>query len=388
MKSEKNNLGQYFTTSDDLQQFIFDKVKHKSFMLLEPSFGKGHLLKKFKEYNDDYPMTCYELDNTIVPDITFNSNQTIIYGDFTKQNITQKFKTIIGNPPYIKHNKSNIYLTFIELCYNYLADDGELLFIVPSNFMKLTSASHLINKMTETGSFTHFLFPNNEKLFENANIDVVLFRYEKGLYTNCVIVNDKEMNCNIHRGIITFSNDEIEGMHVDELFNVYVGMVTGKDEVYRVPFGNINVLVNKDCIEKFIYVDTFPTNNDDINHHLLKHQTELIDRKIRKFSETNWFQWGAARNMSTIQKYRDRQCIYIKTMTRNSDVAFIDKVQYFGGTLLCLIPKNDIEPSVLQNIVKYMNSDAFKKDYLYSGRFKVGQKQISSAILPNSLLVL
>ena len=47
--------------------------------------------------------------------------------------------------------------------------------------------------MTENGSFTDFLFPHDEKLFEGASIDVVVFRYEKGLTNKKAIVNEKEV---------------------------------------------------------------------------------------------------------------------------------------------------------------------------------------------------
>ena len=66
------SIGQYFTISDELQKFVFEKVKHKSSPLLEPSFGAGHLLKKFKELDDNYPIVCYELDKKVKPIITFN----------------------------------------------------------------------------------------------------------------------------------------------------------------------------------------------------------------------------------------------------------------------------------------------------------------------------
>ena len=189
----KKDIGQYFTISDDLQKYVFEKVKNKSSLLLEPSFGAGHLLKKFKEYDENYPMICYELDTSVKPVITFNQYQTPIYGDFTLQKITTKFKTIIGNPPFVKQKTGNLYIKFIELCYNNLDNHGELIFIVPSDFIKLTSASSLINKMTENGSFTDFLFPHDEKLFEGASIDVLVFRYEKGLENKKAIVNGKEV---------------------------------------------------------------------------------------------------------------------------------------------------------------------------------------------------
>jgi adenine-specific DNA-methyltransferase len=378
----KKDLGQYFTISDDLQQFVFDKVKYKSSRLLEPSFGACHLLKKFKEYDENYPMVCYELDAKIKPVVSFNEYQTPIYGDFTQQTITTKFKTIIGNPPYVKQKSGNLYIKFIELCYNYLEDDGELIFIVPSDFIKLTGASSIISIMTENGSFTDFLFPHNEKLFEGASIDVVVFRYEKGFMTKKANVNGKEVFCNVNKGIITFSDTEVVGTPIDSQFNVYVGLVSGRDEIYRAPFGNIDILNDKGRVDKFIFTETFPTNNKQIDLHLETHKSELLERKIRKFSESNWFEWGAPRNISSIKKFWDNSCIYIRNMTRNREVAFIGKVQYFGGSLLCLVPKTDMTDAELQKIVVHINSASFQKDYIYAGRFKIGHKQISTAILP------
>lgn len=378
----KKDLGQYFTIADDLQKFVFEKVKHKSSRLLEPSFGAGHLLKKFKEYDENYPMICYELDSKVKPVISFNEYQTPIYGDFTQQTITTKFKTIIGNPPYVKQKTGNLYIKFIELCYNYLEDDGELIFVVPSDFIKLTSASSIIDIMTKNGSFTDFLFPHNEKLFEGASIDVVVFRYEKGLMTKKSIVNGKEVFCNVNKGIITFSDSEVSGSPIDSQFNVYVGLVSGRDEIYRVPFGNIDILNDKDRLDKYIFTESFPTKNDKIDTHLQSHKAELLERKIKKFSETNWFEWGAPRNISSIQKFMGKSCIYIRNITRNKEVAFIGQVQYFGGSLLCLVPKNNMTESELQKVIQHINSATFQKDYMYAGRFKIGHKQISTAILP------
>lgn len=380
--SPKKDLGQYFTVSDDLQQFVFNNVKHKSSLLLEPSFGAGHLLKKFKEHDENYPMICYELDTTITPVVSFNEHQTVLYGDFTKQMITTRFRTIIGNPPYVKQKTGNLYIKFIELCYNYLTDDGELIFIVPSDFIKLTSASALIHKMTQTGSFTDFLFPHDEKLFEGASVDVMVFRYEKGLFQEQTRVNGNIVFCNVNKGIITFSDSEVSGVSIDSMFHVFVGLVSGRDEIYRAPFGNIDVLTDKDRAEKYIFTTTFPTANTEIDTHLQKHKADLMARKIRKFSESNWFEWGAPRNISSIQKYWGRPCIYIRNMTRHKEVSFIGTVQYFGGTLLCLVPKMDMAETDMKRVIDHINSDQFQKDYMYSGRFKIGHKQISTAVIP------
>lgn len=380
----QKDLGQYFTTSSELQKYVFDKVKNKGEMLLEPSFGAGHLVQLFKEYKTDYPMHLYELDTKIEPVIKFNKNQVVRYCDFTVAKINQKYKTIIGNPPYVKRKGTyNLYIKFIELCYEYLSEDGELIFIVPSDFIKLTSASSIIQKMVLTGSFTHFLFPNNETLFKNANVDVVIFRYEKGCKTDkCILSSmksEEEVYCNVKNGIITFSESkEEEGKNIEDLFDVYVGIVSGKDEVYKVSFGNIEVLTDKDKVDKFIFIKEFPSENEDINRHLLDNKEELLERKIKKFTDKNWFEWGAPRNIKTIENNLGKPCIYVKNMTRQKEVAFIGKVQYFGGSLLCLIPKDKIN---LNETVQYLNTELFKKDYTYSGRFKIGHKQLSNVSL-------
>lgn len=384
----KKNLGQYFTISDELQQFVFDAVKNKLECLLEPSFGAAHLLRKFKEHDPNYPMICYEIDSSIKPIIDINENQVLTYADFTKQQISRKFKTIIGNPPYVKQSRGiNLYIKFIELCYDLLDENGgEMVFIVPSDFLKLTSSASIISKMTSNGSFTNFLFPHNEKLFEGASIDIVVFRYQRdGVpQQRLTIVNGVEKYCSVNKGIITFADkgDENNKTAIESMFNVYVGLVSGRDEIYRVPFGNIDVLCDKGRVEKFIFAESFPTDNAQINAHLEDNKVALLGRKIRKFGEHNWYEWGAPRNISSIRKYWGRPCIYIRTMTRHKDVAFVGKVQYFGGTLLCLVPKAaNIEDSDIEKIVQYFNSDAFKKDYIYAGRFKIGHKQISNAFI-------
>jgi adenine-specific DNA-methyltransferase len=108
-----------------------------------------------------------------------------------------------------------------------------------------------------------------------------------------------------------------------------------------------------------------------------------MNRKIKKFTEKNWFEWGAPRNIKNIQTYWNKPCIYIRNMTRNKEVAFIGKVQYFSGALLCLVPKHEMSHNDIQNIVHYFNSNTFQKDYIYAGRFKIGHKQVSNAIIPN-----
>jgi adenine-specific DNA-methyltransferase len=359
-------LGQYFTVSEILQKFVFDHVKHKSERLLEPSFGQGHLLRLFLESDPSYPMTCCEIDKTLRPLVKF-TNQNIIVGDFLSTNFDSKFKTIIGNPPYVKNKTGNLYIKFIEKCIDLLDDDGELIFIVPSDFTKTTRAGPVITRMGDEGSFTDFLFPNDEKLFDGASVDVVVFRYQKGPRSSLTQLNGVRTPYFIDGGILSFG--ENSGQKISDLFDVYVGLVSGKDAIFKVPFGNMDVLTDKGKVEKFIY----GRFNERINLHLEAHKKELISRKIRKFSENNWFEWGAPRNITHMERLMGKPCIYVRNLTRSTEPAFVGKVQYFGGALLCIVPK---EPMDLEKIVDFINKEESRRDYTYAGRYKMGHRQL------------
>jgi len=380
-------LGQYMTIAEELQQFVATHICNTG-PLLEPSFGQGHLLKKILELQPNRPMFCCELDKTLKPVVAFNEYQTIVYGDFLKHDFgTRRFKTIVGNPPYVKQREGNLYLAFIEKCYNLLSEeDGELIFIVPSDFIRLTSAAKLITKMYGAGRFTDWFFPHNEHLFEGASIDVVVFRFQKQTQSetaNHTIVNGEPMFCNMRNGILTFcATPATTGDPISDKFHVYVGMVSGKEEVYRVPFGNMQVRTDKDTIQNYIFTTSFPTESPEINAHLLAHKTALLERKIRTFTEDNWFEWGAPRNLTAMTQAEGQPCIYVRNLTRKSEVAFRGTVQTFGGALLCLIPKTAMSQAGLDQVVKYLNSDEWKKDYIFSGRFKIGHKQLSNVLLP------
>jgi len=137
-------------------------------------------------------------------------------------------------------------------------------------------------------------------------------------------------------------------------------------------------------LEKYIYIEKYPNDNDKINKYLLENKNILIERNIRKFNETNWFEWGAPRNIITINSNLGKDCIYIYNLTRKTNVSFLGKVNYFGGGLLLLKPKKKCN---LENIVSYINSNKFKENYIFAGRFKIGHRQICNSYIPDEYLL-
>lgn len=375
-------LGQYFTTSIELKEKMWNFILNSPERILEPCVGRGDLVSFVKQRMSGVSFDMFEIDTEIslLPGI---ERRDVIYGDFIHQEVSKIYKTVIGNPPYIRTKSGNLYIDFTKKCYDLLSNEnGELIFIVPSDFFKLTSASKLLEKMLETGSFTHVFHPNNEKMFVGATIDVLVFRYCKGLLgQRKVLYNDVEMFACNKDGLLTFSNiDQDSNTFFQDYFNIYVGIVSGKESVYKNDeLGNIVVLNGQHKVEKYIYIQKFPSKDQGINQYLMKFKQDLMSRKIKKFNEDNWFEWGAMRNARVVNEKNDEDCIYIHTLTRNTQVAFVGKVRYFGGGLLLLVPKKKCN---LQLITSYINSDSFKNNFMFSGRFKIGHRQISNSSLP------
>ena len=378
-KKDIHEKGQYFTKNEILQEFVRRLILNKPNKILEPSMGRGDLIKYIQSITPNIEFDLYEIDETInfLPEI---QKEQIHFGNFLQQEINNKYKTIIGNPPYVKTKTGNLYIDFIDRCYELLEDKGELIFIVPSDFIKLTSSGKVINKMMENGTFTHIIHPNKENLFDNASIDIIVFRYCKdNTLPKKILVNNQEKFLVNTNGILTFTEHENTNTQtLSEYFNVYVGMVTGRESVYKnEEYGNITLLNKKDQRDKYIFMDKFPTKNEKLNIYMLTNKNTLINRKIKKFTEKDWFKWGAPRNQKNIENNMGKECIYVSNLTRNKEVAFIGKVEYFGGSLLMMIPKKKIN---LKKIVKYLNSEKFKSNYMFSGRFKIGHKQLSNVL--------
>ena len=381
----KHELGQYYTTHNELKEKLYEFILNSPNNILEPSIGRGDLITFITNRLPNIIFDMYEIDTQIK--LLDNIEQDkVVYGDFMTQPITKTYKTIVGNPPYIRTKKGNLYIDFTEKCYHLLDTNGELIFIVPSDFLKLTSASKLLNIMMSNGTFTHIFHPHNEKMFANASIDVIVFRYCKNsLIEKKVLYNDKILYISNSNGLITF-DEKVNNNNVlfQDYFDIYVGLVSGKEEVYKnEELGNIEVLNGENKLEKYIYIENYPCENTKINEYLMKHKKELITRRIRKFNEKNWFEWGAPRNINTINSNIGKDCIYIYNLTRKSNVSFLGKVNYFGGGLLMLKPKKICN---LNNIVLYINSATFKANFMFSGRFKIGHRQICNSYIPSDCL--
>lgn len=240
--TSKHKLGQYFTKNEILKEKVYEFILNEPSKILEPSIGRGDLIEFIIKKNPSLIIDMYEID-TEIKLLDKIQREYVIYGDFLQQIITKKYKTIIGNPPYIRTKTGNLYIDFIDKCFHLLDENGELIFIVPADFLKLTSASKLLNLMMLNGTFTHIFHPHNEKMFENASIDIIVFRYCKNkLLDKMVLYNDKLLYITNSNVLIIFGEKEnnINNVLFQDYFDIYVGIISGKEEIYKnTEIGNI-----------------------------------------------------------------------------------------------------------------------------------------------------
>lgn len=377
--------GQYFTTDKGLQTKVREFVRKPIGNILEPAAGEGDLVRVLNVAFPGNLVVAYEIDKGLVfPDRRLGDSW---YNEDFLEATNKKFNTIVANPPFVKTKKGNLYVMFVKKCWNILSSGGQMVFIVPSDFFKLTQAAELLSQMCSIGSFTDIYWPHDEKLFPGASIDVVVFRYQKGLVSDKTLLNEEEHNVVCSNGVVTFSpvtDDGSMAVMLGDICTVHVGLVTGKESVFRSDLGNTNLLLGEGKRAKYILVSEIESEkNVQIVEHLKLHKDVLMARKIKKFTDTNWFEWGALRNYKIMTEKSGIDCLYVKSLTRHRQVCFKGEVELYGGGLLMVLPKKNIDIDALAN---YLNSNSLRLKFLHAGRFKIGQRHLCSLLVPASIV--
>ena len=84
----KYNLGQYFTSHNELKEKIFNFILNNPSNILEPSIGQGDLIKFITDKIPSITFDMYEIDSNIKL-LDKIQKDKIIYGNFMKQIITK-----------------------------------------------------------------------------------------------------------------------------------------------------------------------------------------------------------------------------------------------------------------------------------------------------------
>ncbi len=369
-------LGQVFTREDVVSSML--ALRRNGGRVLEPSAGNGAFSSRLPG------CVAIELDASVAP-----AGAQVM--DFFDYPLTERFDTIIGNPPYVRHQdilpgtrarldsglfdlRSNLYLFFIEKCVQHLNPGGELIFIVPREFTKLTAARRLNSWLFEQGSITDFHETGDARVFGAYVPNCAVFRFEKGRRDRRMH-DGRRFHC--ERGQLMFLRGDY-GVPLSALFDVRVGAVSGADNVFVHPEGNVEFVCSST-------VDTGLTRRaffDVRNEWLEQHKSTLLARRVRTFDEHNWWRWGRVHHRS------DASRIYVNGKTRKPRPFFLHDCPNYDGSVLALFARS---PQIdVRAAVTLLNDAVDWKElgFVCDGRFLFTQRSLQTCLLPDDFRAL
>lgn len=371
-------LGQVFTPESVVDVML--GLRANQGRVLEPSAGDGAFSRNF------YDCVAIELDSNVAPE-----GARVM--DFFAFPLEEKFETIIGNPPYVRYQdisdatkclldgsmfdaRSNLYLFFIQKCVAHLVDGGELIFITPRDFVKLTAAARLNEWLFEQGTITHWIETGDTKIFSGAVPNCAIFRFVKGDWSRRTLVRAlweerwHERKMVRIDGQLAFTRAELS-VPLSDLFDVRVGAVSGADGVFEHPDGIEMVgsrTVDTGLPRRMLYNVRHPS--------LARFKAQLLGRRIRRFDEANWWLWGRA--------YAERSGprIYVNGKTRRERPFYVHDCPAYDGSVLALFPK--IQGMDLQRAAELLNDAVPWEElgFVVHGRRIFSQRTLSTLLLP------
>ncbi|GIV21843.1 MAG: modification methylase TthHB8I [Armatimonadota bacterium] len=205
--SKSNGIG-YVPTPQHIVEFMVGLCRREVRSVLEPaSSDTAPFLRLLLQNSPSVQVLALDIDR--VPD-DLPSIQT----DFLLWDTDRKFDLVIGNPPYgivgdsshypigeLKerkaryrqvistwHGKYNLYAAFVEKGLSLLADEGELIYIIPSSWMLLDDFS----KLRKLLSLYHVDVYHSGQVFPGRNVDAVVLHVKRTGRNRLVLYADDE----------------------------------------------------------------------------------------------------------------------------------------------------------------------------------------------------
>ena len=382
------NLGQVFTPPhivSDMLALIQSTKKLSNPRFLEPSCGNGAFFQNLPKNK-----VGIEIDSGVVCD------KAILQEDFFAYSTNEKFDCIIGNPPYVRYqdiaistkallksysklfdSRSNLYLFFIYKCILHLKEGGELIFITPRDFLKSTSSVRLNEFLFHQGSITHFIDLGDKKIFDNAQPNCAIWRFEKDNFTRktqCL----REFSC--INGQLLFTKKAYT-IPFKDLFFVKVGAVSGADSIFaNEKWGNMDFVCSQSAKSGKTRKMIYGIYGKDCAY-LQDFKERLLRRRIKKFNELNWWEWGRDYYKS------ENPRIYVNTKTRNKTPFFLHPCNVYDGSVLAVFPKFKVNSIRLGILCERLNNvDWEELGFVCDGRFLFSQRSLENAVLDSSFL--
>jgi methylase of polypeptide subunit release factors len=341
--SDRKFNGAFFTP-DYVIDFIISEIKPKeSDKNFDPSCGCGAFLVGLAEY---YKKTFNKAIKNIVKENIFGSDIleynilraklilaiyalqngeyltesdfNLFHKDSLKENWSQNFDNVVGNPPYVKFQDLskeyrdyltenwttveggtfNLYFAFFELGYKLLKPSGKLGYITPNNYFTSLAGESLRKYFQNQQCVTRIVDFSHKKVFDAQTYTAITFlnkqkndsiTYDriKPEYTPELFLKKTNgslnylENLNIKKWRLLKSDEQkniktIEniGTPIGKLFEICVGIATLKDDVYFID-GSIRqnqyyiketsngiFEIEKDCVRPVYKISDFKSQEE------------------------------------------------------------------------------------------------------------------------------
>ncbi len=368
------NLGQIFTPEYIVSEML--GLRKNFGTILEPSCGNGAFLKHLPN------AIGIETDNKF-------KGKNVLNIDFFDYPADNKFDTIIGNPPYVRFQdilkttkqklnlrnfdkRTNLYLFFIEKAIKHLNPHGELIFITPRDFLKATSSIKLNEFIYKNGTITDLIDLGDKKVFGDYTPNCIIWRFEKDNFSRKTSTYKEFILSN---GQLLFTNNSYP-VKFSDIFFVKVGAVSGADKIFQNDkLGNVDFVCSYTAKTGKTKRMIYGCNNS----YLEKFKDKLISRKIKKFDENNWQEWG--------RKYyeSDKNRIYVNCKTRNNKPFFVHESNCYDGSVLAIFLINQ-DLDVTKMCDELNKVDWFELGFVCDGRYIFSQKSLEDCVLPDNFL--
>lgn len=397
-----SHLGQVFTPQNvinDMLELIKSTQKVENPRFLEPSCGEGAFLRHLPANTIGIECDKVLFEKSLSDKNAFckysqNADKSLLNLDFFAYPVSEKFDTIIGNPPYVRYqdilqstkallkpfdklfdSRSNLYLFFIYKCVLHLKDGGELIFITPRDFLKSTASIKLNKFLFSQGTITDFIELGDKKIFAKAQPNCVIWRFEKDNFSRNTTCK-KNFSC-VNGQLLLMKNHYF--IPFNELFFVKVGAVSGLDRIFaNESFGNADFVCSATAkngkTKKMIYGEFGKQSA-----YLQGFKAQLLARKIKKFDENNWWQWGRDYFKSDLPR------LYVNAKTRNKKPFFLHSCKAYDGSVLAIFPKFKVSFAYLKLLCEKLNSiDWNELGFVCDGRFLFSQRSLENCLLDES----
>lgn len=390
-------LGQVFTPQTVVSAML--ALRRNGGRVLEPSCGDGAFSRHLPG------CVALEVDPSQAPP----GAQVL---DFFAYPTTEKFSSIMGNPPYVRHQdigaqtlallkqggwmrgldrRANLYLFFIDKCLAHLAPGGELIFITPRDFLKSTSAMGLNQRLYDLGSMTDVIALGDMRIFQGADPNCLIWRFEAGNFSRRLRYAELGFGDNLARslddppwqerhfvasdGHLLFTRGDYP-LRLADLCSVKVGGVSGADDLFASDvYGNRDFVCSTTAVSGATRRMIWTEPHEEPPAVLLPHKARLLARRVRSFDEHSWWLWGRRHPVSTAPR------IYVNGRTRQARPFFLHDCPHFDGAILALFPKRaDVDLGALRDALN--DVDWGDLGFVCDGRYIFNQRSLENTPLP------